>query len=151
MIGRTSAMDNNELIQAWLDEPKHLKHILLGIDDLNTLDKNTLIEIIKTFIQSDAIEYKTLTKRGAPPKKLGESIYPIFACVVKANVTGKSFKDTWNHYQSTAVPKKPNLTNLYETALTNLFKAFFNDDQSAKRAVNTFELKSFMLDQKVKT
>lgn len=165
-------MDNNELIQAWLDEPKHLKHILLGIDDLNTLDKNTLIEIIKTFIQSDAIEYKTLTKRGAPPKKLGENIYPIFACVVKAKVTGKSFKITWQNYETKDVPKKPKLApltdkerkelslkkqkylkkeRLYQLALKNLTNAFFNDDQSAKRAVNTFELKSFMSNQKVKT
>lgn len=139
-------MDNNELLKPWLDEPKHLKHLLLGIDDLNTLDKQTLIDIVQAFIHSDAIEYKELKKRGAPPKTLGESIYPIFACVIKAKLTEKSFKDTWNNYKSTAVPKKPKLTNLYETALINLSNAYFNNEKSAKSAVNTFELSSFILD-----
>lgn len=140
-------MDNNELLKPWLDEPKHLKHLLLGIDDLNTLDKQTLIDIVQAFIHSDAIEYKVLKKRGAPPKTIGESIYPIFACVIKAKLTGKSFKDTWNNYQSTAVPKKPKLTNLYETALVNLFHAFKDNNETAIRAVRTFELKAFMLEQ----
>ena len=139
-------MDNNELLKAWLDEPKHLKHLLLGIDDLNTLDKQTLIDIVQAFIRSDSIEYKELNKLGAPPKKLGESIYPIFACVVKAKINGESFKTTWQNYQTTAVPKKPKLTNLYETALINLLNAYYNNEKSAKSAVNTFELRSFILD-----
>ena len=138
-------MDNNELLKAWLDEPKHLKHLLLGIDDLNTLDKQTLIDVVQAFIYSDAIEYKELSKRGAPPKKLGESIYPIFACVIKAKITGESFKTTWQNYRTTAVPKKPKLTNLYEMALVNLLHAFKDNNETAKRAVRTFELKSFII------
>lgn len=140
-------MDNNELLKEWLDEPKHLKHLLLGIDDLNTLDKQTLIDVVQAFIHSDAIEYKVLNKRGAPPKKLDESIYPIFACVIKAKLTGKSFKDTWQNFQSTAVPKKPKLTNLYVIALTNLTNAYLSQDKTAIRAVNMFKLKSFILEK----
>lgn len=171
MIGRTSVMDNNKFLQACLDdEPKHLKHMLLQVDDLHSLDKQTLIEIVQTFINSDAIEYKVLKKRGSPYKLMAPDLYLKFACIIKAKITGKSWKNTWEYYETkqvSTIPKfaplskterakteretlsdnqknKLDLEKLYDASLINLKNAYIQGDADAKRAVNTFELKPFL-------